>query len=244
MAARVQCSNNLMQLGIAFNQYQDARRSFPAEGMGSSAAQNTSFYTEILPYIEQGNQKPANNVNPTNITPIKIFLCSARRSGTGAWDDYCASLQNAFNNPPLKKGNYQSILGGYQRVTLNAVTAGAGTSHTLLLAHKSIRPMNYGGGSLTDTNWADGTMVSDDHLRLTDNAGSGSSANHGYVRDDPNVDEHYMGGPHSGGSPVLWADASVRIFPYNYTDPALNECLTWQLLWAYNRTENVATPNY
>jgi len=240
MAARTQCCNNLMQLGIAFNRYQDDHRFFPAEGMSAFAEQNTSFYTEILPYIEQGNQKPENNVNPTNIVTIKIFHCPANpRPGTGPQDDYCACDQSSFANPPLNNGTYHSILGGHIRVNLNAVSSGAGASYTLLLAHKSLR-----GGGFTDTNWADGTMVSLDHLRMADGLGTGSSAKHGYVLDDGSADSNYMAGPHSLGSPVLWADASVRYYPYTYTDPNLkDDCFTWQLFWAYNRTQTVVPPN-
>jgi hypothetical protein len=44
---------------------------------------------------------------------------------------------------------------------------------------------------------------------------------------------------------VLWADGSVRSYSYGYSDAgggAGDEVRTWQLLWAYNRTEVVAAP--
>ncbi len=44
-----------------------------------------------------------------------------------------------------------------------------------------------------------------------------------------------MGGPHTSGSPVLYADGSVRMFTYSYTNGGLSNDATWQALWAYNR---------
>ena len=52
-----------------------------------------------------------------------------------------------------------------------------------------------------------------------------------------------MGGPHSGGSPVLFADGSVHMYPYGYTDSSgLNENAVFQDLWAYNRGEVITPP--
>src|SRR5437762_9102742 len=49
-AARTQCSNNLKQIGLAFHNYHDTYKTFPAEG----TTQGISIYVRILPYIEQG----------------------------------------------------------------------------------------------------------------------------------------------------------------------------------------------
>ncbi len=49
-AARMQCSNNLHQLGLAFHNYHDTAGAFPVEG----TTQQISIYTWLLPYVEQG----------------------------------------------------------------------------------------------------------------------------------------------------------------------------------------------
>jgi len=61
-AARLQCSNNLKQLGIAMHSYHDAVLTFPAGANGGStdggamnAGNEYSWMIHLLPYIEQGN---------------------------------------------------------------------------------------------------------------------------------------------------------------------------------------------
>jgi len=55
-ARRMQCTNNLKQLGLAFHTYHDACRSFPAIRGGPSDNISwgmTSYYIALLPYFEQ-----------------------------------------------------------------------------------------------------------------------------------------------------------------------------------------------
>src|SRR5438067_4222181 len=55
-AARMACSNNLKQIGLALHNHHDSRGTFPPGGM-QTGANGTPCYTnwaiEILPYIEQ-----------------------------------------------------------------------------------------------------------------------------------------------------------------------------------------------
>src|SRR4051812_26379432 len=50
-AARMQCTNNLKQIGLAMHNYHDTVGGFPVEG----TTQQITIYTRILAYIEQGN---------------------------------------------------------------------------------------------------------------------------------------------------------------------------------------------
>src|SRR5436190_133255 len=110
-----------------------------------------------------------------------------------------------------------------------------------LLAHKILRPVNYGGGSATDTGYVSASYF--DHMRWADTYAGGSNANRGYFRDDPDVDENHHGGAHPGGAPVLWADGSVSMYVYGYTDiSGLSDDATWQSFWAWNRPNAVAAP--
>src|SRR6478672_10204576 len=63
-AARIQCQNNLKQIGIAMHAYHDANLKLPyGEGPGNPADPITTrrgccwgdWQTVILPYLEQGN---------------------------------------------------------------------------------------------------------------------------------------------------------------------------------------------
>ncbi|MCE9565882.1 MAG: DUF1559 domain-containing protein [Planctomycetes bacterium] len=55
-AARMQCSNNLKQIGVALHNHHDARGQFPRGGTISPAGTyGHSWWILILPYIEQGS---------------------------------------------------------------------------------------------------------------------------------------------------------------------------------------------
>lgn len=60
-AARMSCSNNLKQLGLAIHNYESSYSKLPTAGEGNDATKTgsdfdlESFYTVTLPYIEQNN---------------------------------------------------------------------------------------------------------------------------------------------------------------------------------------------
>jgi len=150
--------------------------------------------------------------------------------------------------------------------TLVAITTGAGTANTIMMTHKVMRPTHYSPGvqNRQDRGWVWTNLTSStyggtpggssyDHMRWADWGGGGSSHGKGYTQDDPNVDENHLGGPHPGGSPVLWADGSVRNYQYGYTDsstiaqatypsPGTAEDAVFQTLLSYDRSEVVTAP--
>src|SRR3954454_21828871 len=61
-AARMQCSNNLKQMGLALHTYHDANQTFPWGGSDDykDSAANLRYYSlpwgvYLLPFLEQGN---------------------------------------------------------------------------------------------------------------------------------------------------------------------------------------------
>ena len=108
-ARRMQCTNNLKQLGLALHNYHDTHRSFPsgsitgvpkatsdfdpwdAAGQSSPSAENnrhgTSWLLRILPFIEQGpiyqewdfRTNVRGNANIAQLD-IAAFYCPSRRS--------------------------------------------------------------------------------------------------------------------------------------------------------------------
>jgi prepilin-type N-terminal cleavage/methylation domain-containing protein len=259
-AARIQCSNNLKQLGIAMHATHDALNVFPYEpnASGNPTTPTVGWPVAILPYLEQGNLYQLLNVtggvgttpgfvnNPAAQAAVKTYLCPSRRStSVGARIDYAGAYNGGLQEADVTSyivgatGN-QSIL-NTPGVTLASVTGQAGTSNTIMLAHKIMRPANYNGGSGTDPGWV--YTHTFDHMRWCDRYAGGSNAGKGFFRDDNNADENHHGGPHSSGSPVLWADASVRMYNYGYTDSSgLTDDAVWQSLWAYNRGNLVDAP--
>ena len=103
-AARMSCSNNLKQLGLAMHNYQSSYGYLPTSGEGNNATKTgtdfdlESFYTQILPYVEQGNvyQMMDHSVNydatPNNQlaakTRIKTFLCPSNPFDTPDAEGY------------------------------------------------------------------------------------------------------------------------------------------------------------
>jgi prepilin-type N-terminal cleavage/methylation domain-containing protein/prepilin-type processing-associated H-X9-DG protein len=291
-AARMKCTNNLKQLGLALHNFHDQNNVFPAEGTTTG----TSFYVRILPFLEQKplydqiwpsfqtaiqSEGPspttppgaasvslyrtaAGQVNSTNGT-VSIFLCPSRRAGSaaGSVTDYCGAYHGGINEGALNgtktcggqtinSVNYDTcldtrVLGGAPPgASLTTFTNGAGTSNVFLMSHKVMRPSHYtpGGQNSADKGWAwtPVTGGSFDHMRWSDAGGSGSSRGKGYTADDNNVDENHLGGPHPGGSPILYADGSVHNYFYGYSDNCLGDDATFQILWAFNRTEVVTPP--
>ena len=272
-AARMQCSNNLKQLGIAIHAHHDVNGTFPFEdgptSFPSTGLAPPSIYVQILPYIEQNNLYQQMSTQPgglnnflgnqtlANTIAIKIFLCPSRRSSPSGLGkvDYAGTYNGGIDEQDIT--NYQPGATGDRSIlntsgtTMAVVTNGAGTSNTLLLAHKILQPMNYGGAPSTlanpcgagtsckDLGWAV-TLKSQtgyDHMRWCDTYAGGTNAHRGYFKDDNGVDENHLGGPHISGSPVLWADGGVRMFPYGYTDSSgYSDDAVWQSLWSYNRS--------
>ena len=85
-AARMTCSNNLKQIGLAFHNYESANQKLPPLYTDASytRAPNHFCLTFILPYIEQGNlankidlKKDGYSVDnfPAFTVPIKTFMC-------------------------------------------------------------------------------------------------------------------------------------------------------------------------
>ena len=120
-ARRMQCSNNLKQIGLALHNYESAHRKFP---VGSWQSNFISPLVGILPYLEQGNnyqqwdfsrsyidpfnalvsaQRVDTYLCPSMTLPRAVPLVSARETGGPSsyllcegTDDYMASADGVF----------------------------------------------------------------------------------------------------------------------------------------------------
>jgi prepilin-type N-terminal cleavage/methylation domain-containing protein len=102
-AARMKCTNQLKQLGLAAHNYNDTYQKLPAAytGPGSGAGQHANAFFLLLPYLEQTALfnsttnpvdiacSPALSTPPDNYVrarPVKTFICpSASIASEGSW---------------------------------------------------------------------------------------------------------------------------------------------------------------
>jgi prepilin-type N-terminal cleavage/methylation domain-containing protein/prepilin-type processing-associated H-X9-DG protein len=119
-AARMQCQNNLKQLGLALHNHHDSRGAFPAARQqlpdGSGGVFVHSWTPHVLPFIEQENLyrqyrfnmdwDAAGNagVGKAIRVTVKTFLCPSAPQGTQRHpnrgvSDYAATTERNWPNP-------------------------------------------------------------------------------------------------------------------------------------------------
>lgn len=241
-AWRLQCTNNMRQLGLGLHAFHDTFRRFPLSNAGRTDDLPT-LYTQLLSYVEQGNQS---RVDPR---PIPVFLCPSRRSASvGPKVDFGASIHPDMLSPTAPPSGWRSVLGppiwapdatgtlrnSYPGASLEQISVRDGSSSTLLLSHKALRPSWYqaDGFRPQDGSWA---FEANSHLRswaavtldselpvveLSPDVWNGNPGQH-FV-------EGFFGSPHPSGMPSLFADGSVRMLSYAVDTGMLPK------LWAWN----------
>ncbi|MBN9120229.1 MAG: DUF1559 domain-containing protein [Planctomycetes bacterium] len=119
-AARMSCSNNLKQMGLACHNHHDAMGRFPVGGVTNgpccSTNSGTNWAIEILPYMEQDNlykrynqglaNEDATNVTNVGSQPVKTYFCPSDpnagkptqpASGNGSGQNYMTSSYRAMS---------------------------------------------------------------------------------------------------------------------------------------------------
>jgi prepilin-type N-terminal cleavage/methylation domain-containing protein len=125
-AARMSCSNNLKQIGLALHGYHDTHQKFP-QGFGNTATVGTTasgwgWGALILPFVEQSSLHTQLNVAGGNATipasattltqtPLKVFRCP---SDTGP-----ATNSNRGNH---STSNYAGVYGAHDQDLNSLVT--------------------------------------------------------------------------------------------------------------------------
>ena len=161
-AARLKCSNNLKQIGLAMHNFHDANGKLP-EGMEVNVAQHcggdcrgNSMWVMMLPYVEQDNvfrkydpsrgwSYSANNALGSN--PMPIYLCPS----VGRWDafpnrrDYFGVAGGRTLHSHGWRGDV--YMDGAFNINLKRTLTGLtdGTSNTLAVG-ESQHPQRWGAG--------------------------------------------------------------------------------------------------
>ncbi len=237
-ANRIQCSNNLKQIGVALHNHHDSYKVLPTGGTTPWAGlttvngvpagakdQGLSWGFQILTFIEQ--TAVYKNANPWTLA-VPTYNCPSRRSPVlGPWGrflgDYASVTPGDAN--ALWGGSIWSVPTGYRYngVIVRTYTAQApigfahitdGTSNALTISEKRLDARNYYSGDWhDDSGWCDGWDP--DVVRATA---------YGCLRDSAGgVNGYELGSAHDAGAQGLFADGSVRLIGYNVSATVLGQ---------------------
>ena len=131
-ARRIQCTNNLKQIGLALHNYHDTNSKFPSGGSNQlpynvsnaapppsttvsgnppapPSAATGSWAFQILPFAEQGPVYSATNSQTIMTAPIPIYFCPTRRApgvmanGYQGFDYYGNAIYQGANCKKVKR---------------------------------------------------------------------------------------------------------------------------------------------
>jgi prepilin-type N-terminal cleavage/methylation domain-containing protein/prepilin-type processing-associated H-X9-DG protein len=238
-AARLQCANNLKQLGLSSHHYHDNLRALPA-GMrwqnGTDSMRLSSWLTQVLPFVEQqqlwdtavGAFKLTPNpfANPPHTpfsTPVAIYGCPS--------DPYVAQRQFAQRSMIyVALTSYLGVSGKnwstqdgtlFRDSAIRFADITDGNSNTLLAGERPPSPdfqfgWWYAGVGQRLTGSADMILGVEEENILSPSVAFCSSGTYKFGPGSFNnqCDMFHFWSPHSGGANFLFADGSVRFLSY------------------------------
>jgi prepilin-type N-terminal cleavage/methylation domain-containing protein/prepilin-type processing-associated H-X9-DG protein len=233
-AARIQCQNNLRQLGLALHNYHDAYQHLPSP-RGTHLAPQVLFtefrgwMCDLLPYIEQDSLAKKMYTDPWFVgffpnfsTPVKGYLCPSDPrdlltipSGNGALTSYVGvtgsdnNVNVQFNGPTNGIFNIASL-----GIRLTDVTDG--TSNTVMVGERPPAAdlfLGWYGASdydnLLSTRQLYGDPFNGSGCVLPGLFGPGS------LRGPCDGDSNHFWSFHPGGANWVFGDGSVHFLPYS-----------------------------
>jgi prepilin-type N-terminal cleavage/methylation domain-containing protein len=133
-AARMSCSNNIKQMGLAVANYEGAYGYVPPGWSSNGGQQYGSFHFFILPFIEQNNLYQTAGTNSWNVnsTNVKTFICPSDSSvapnyQNGGGTDYAWNLMVFSGGMGWQTDQHPSSL-------MNSMPDG--TSQTVIIAER------------------------------------------------------------------------------------------------------------
>jgi prepilin-type N-terminal cleavage/methylation domain-containing protein/prepilin-type processing-associated H-X9-DG protein len=234
-AARLQCQNNLKQIGLACHAYHDARKSFPPGYVATASYPSTSpgwgWGTFLLPYIEQDNlYRQLNLYAPVETQPaiqtlVPVYLCPSDQLPDSAFPVTDATLTTITLAAP---SSYAATVGQdasevdaltgdgvfYRNSKTRLTDISDGTSNTTLIGDRA--------WTQTKGIWAgapDGAVTRAGEQNVWPNATGPSQAlvlvhnNWVNITTDADGGLDDFSSNHTGGVNMLFADGSVHFLP-------------------------------
>jgi prepilin-type N-terminal cleavage/methylation domain-containing protein len=231
-AARMKCSNNLKQIGLALHGYHDAQGAMPAYGFDFATpptpnpygpqTQGHSALSRILPYIEQDNvtrltREDHSIIDPLNLpaplgtspagqTKIKLYMCPSAPDRDADYGPYFGQFIMGVTTLKLGVTDYAIVRGIGDNMANNCCPTGTVSGSTGALGTKSVNR------KLTDI--TDGTSNT---LLVVEDAGRHQV----YARNKPVTPN----GPGQAGWTLnaAWADYNTRVIVDGYSSDGLVE---------------------
>jgi prepilin-type N-terminal cleavage/methylation domain-containing protein/prepilin-type processing-associated H-X9-DG protein len=214
-ARRMQCSNNVKQIGLAFQLYHDTYRQFPWAGRNWVNCCNSTirdYWTwayYILPYMEQQSlmDQPSNAV--IYASTVSTLYCPTRRAPQ--LYRRTSRLDYAGNSgSSTRRTSLDGILEESNRIQIGMHSVTDGTSNTILVGEKQLHPFELGGGG----------TVYDDNEPFVNTGYEVDIVRHG--GQPPRKDKDHsltssssiFGSRHPSGINVVMVDGSVHHIPW------------------------------
>jgi len=172
-ARRMQCTNNLKQMGLAVLQYEDVHGTLPPTTMGSHLDFGGTAFVSILPFLE----KPAEfdrwdfkvpSTAPPNLeliqTPMPVYICPSmareitNKGGSGVPSSYALSTGSNYYRFEEDNGAFTEYMAvrapGFaeKETSISLIGVRDGTTHTFLIGELAYGLEGVGGF----TQWAIG----------------------------------------------------------------------------------------
>jgi prepilin-type processing-associated H-X9-DG protein/prepilin-type N-terminal cleavage/methylation domain-containing protein len=226
-ARRMQCVNQLKQVGIALHSYHEVCGSFPAGWQWESTSSSAyGWAVPLLPYVEQNaiyEQTDRNSVltHPTNTrvraTAIGLLLCPSDLTEPTfllSWEDEVANTSGPLFDLP--SASYIGVFGTLEADETTPAPPGDGT----FVEHRTVRLVDLERGASNTTITGERTMARVPSTWLgVDRQGADAACRLvGNMLTSPNCDtcdECEFSSRHPGGANFLWADGRVSLVSEN-----------------------------